>query len=146
MYLVFKTIHVVAAIVWLGAGLTFQVMNRRVRADATRTGFLAEQGAWFGRIFFPAAAVTTLVAGIVMVLVSDLSFGDLWITVGFVGIAASILVGAVFISRTTAALQVATDAGDAAGMRAAASRLDLLGWVDMAILFTVVGFMVYKPV
>ena len=48
------------------------------------------------------AGVVTLVSGIAMVLLSDaLSFGDLWITGGFVGILVSVVLGSVFINRAT---------------------------------------------
>ncbi len=150
MYLFFKLVHVVAAIAWLGAGLAFQVMNMRTRrsGDASASAWLAEQGQWFGRRYFSLAAITTLVAGIVMVVVSDgIGFGDLWITIGFAGILASILIGAIAISRTTDRLAevLATEgptSGTASGLQ---RRLDTLGWIDMTIVFGVVAVMVYKP-
>lgn len=148
MYMLFKTIHVVAAIAWLGAGLTFQVMNLRARAaaDPAGTAFLADQGEWFGQRFFSVASLTTLVSGVVMVLVAEsLSFADLWITVGFAGIMVSIVVGAVLVTRATAALGEAVTAGDTPRVTALQARLNTLGWIDLAVVFTVVAFMVYKP-
>ncbi len=44
---------------------------------------MAEQGSWIGQRYFSVAGITTLVSGIVMVVVSDaLSFGDPWISFG----------------------------------------------------------------
>ena len=150
MYQFFKFVHIVAAIAWLGAGLTFQVMNARTRASGDEAGiaWLTEQGQWFGRRFFSLAAITTLVAGIVMVVVSDgIGFGDLWITIGFAGILASILIGAIAISRTTDRLAEVIEADGATSATATGlrRRLDVLGWVDLTIVFAVVAVMVYKP-
>lgn len=150
MYLFFKFVHIVAAIAWLGAGITFQVMNLRTRSSGNdaATAWLAEQGEWFGRRFFSAAAITTLVAGIIMVAASDgIGFGDLWITIGFAGILASILIGAIAISRATARLNdvIAADGAGSGEAVALQRRLDVLGWVDLTIITAVVAVMVYKP-
>lgn len=150
MYQFFKFVHIVAAIAWLGAGLTFQVMNARTRAsgDAHASAWLAEQGQWFGRRFFSLAAITTLVAGIIMVAVSDgIGFGDLWITIGFAGILASILIGAIAITRATDRLNqvIATDGVTSSEAVALQRRLDVLGYLDLTIVFAVVAVMVYKP-
>ncbi len=148
MYLAFMTIHVIAAIAWLGAALAFQVMNVRVaRADdGAAVGFMAEQGAWFGQRYFSIAGITTLLSGIVMVVVSDsLSFGDLWITFGLVGIAISIFIGSTLIRRTTDALDEAVTAGDTGAVASLQSRLNLLGSIDLVVVFLVVVAMVYKP-
>ena len=150
MYQLFKFVHVAAAIAWLGAGLAFQVMNARVAAtrDPTAIGVMSEQGEWFGKMYFSVASVVTLVAGVAMVLVSDgIGFGDAWITIGFLGIAASIVTGAVLIGRTTNELNTVVDGDGPDSPRVAAlqRRLATLGVVDLVILFTVVAVMVWKP-
>lgn len=150
MYDLFKFIHVAAAIAWLGAGLAFQIMNARVASskDPSAIAVMSEQGEWFGKTYFSTAAIVTLVAGIVMVLVSDvLSFGDLWITAGFVGVAASIVIGAVLIGRATAELNETITSEGTASPRVGMlqRRLATLGVADLAILFTVAALMVYKP-
>lgn len=149
MYTLLLYVHVVAVIGWLGAGLTFSIMNGRVATsrDAAQIQFMANQGEWFGSRFFSTAAVVTLLSGIGMVVSSDaLSFGDLWITGGFVGIAASLLIGAVLINRATNDLTEVV-ASDGVGPRTAAvqRRLATLGAIDLLILFSVVALMVWKP-
>lgn len=60
-------------------------MNLRVArtTDAATVGFMAEEGSGFGQRYFSVAGFTTLVSGIVMVVVSDaLSFGGPWISFG----------------------------------------------------------------
>ena len=150
MYELFKFIHVAAAIAWLGAGLAFQIMNARVASskDPAAVAVMSEQGEWFGKMYFSTAAIVTLVAGIVMVLVGEgIGFGDLWITAGFVGIVASIVIGAVLIGRATSELTETITAEGATSSRVGMlqRRLAALGVVDLAILFTVAALMIYKP-
>lgn len=150
MYELFKFIHVAAAIAWLGAGLAFQIMNARVASsrDPAAVAVMSEQGEWFGKRYFSTAAIVTLVAGVVMVLVGEgIGFGDLWITAGFVGIVASIVIGAVLIGRATAELNETITAEGATSSRVGMlqRRLAALGVADLVILFTVAALMIYKP-
>ena len=150
MYELFKFIHVAAAIAWLGAGLAFQIMNARVASskDPTAVAVMSEQGEWFGKAYFSTAAIVTLVAGVVMVLVGEgIGFGDLWITGGLVGIVASVVIGAVLIGRATAELNETITVEGAASTRVGIlqRRLAALGVADLVILFTVAALMVYKP-
>ena len=151
MYDLFKFLHIVAAIVWVGAGVTFQIMNARLaRADDHEgVAALASQGEWFGKVVFSTSAAVTLVAGIVTVLASDgaWSFADLWISWGFVGIALSVVFGAVLTARTTRQLAVAIDTSgpDASHVAHLQRRLGIYGAVDLLILFSVVAAMVWKP-
>lgn len=149
MYELFKFIHVLAVIVWIGAGLTFLVLNTRLAASRDEVGIAAmsSQAEWFGKAIFSTAAATTLVAGIVMVLVSDLSFGAFWITWGFTGIALSIVFGAVLSQRAGNALAGVVQTEGAASPKAAAlqRKLNLYGVIDLVILVSVVAAMVWKP-
>jgi uncharacterized membrane protein len=93
--------------------------------------------------------MVTLVAGVVPVLVSDglWTFGDAWISYGFVGVALSIVFGAVLSQRAARELQEVT-ASDGATSPAAAAvqrRLNRLGSIDVVILVSVVAAMVWKP-
>lgn len=151
MYDLFKFLHVLGAMVWIGAGITFLILNTRLaRArDAAGITALASQGEWFGKAVFSTSAMVTLVAGIVTVLVSDgqWSFADAWISVGFVGVALSIVFGAVLSQRAARDLE-AVAASDGATSPAAAAiqrRLNLLGTIDVVILVSVVAAMVWKP-
>ena len=151
MYDLFKFIHIVAAIVWVGAGVTFQILNARLASAKDQAGIaaMASQGEWFGKAVFSTAAVTTLVAGIVTVLASDgaWSFAELWISWGFVGIALSIVFGAVLSERMAKQLAttIETEGLDSPGVPALQRRLGLYGAIDLVILLSVVAAMVWKP-
>ena len=151
MYDLFKFLHIVGSIVWLGAGITFQILNGRLARANDQAGIaaLASQGEWFGKVVFSTAAGVTLVAGIVTVLASEgaWSFGDLWITWGFVGIALSIVFGAVLSERMAKQLAVAVETSGPASAQVAdlQRRLGLYGAIDIVVLLSVVAAMVFKP-
>lgn len=147
MYELVKFIHIAAAIVWLGAGVTFQILNLRLAGDQQGMETLSSQGEWFGRAVFSTSAVVTLLTGIIAVIVGDWSFAELWITLGFVGVALSIVSGAVFSRRLSTQLSEAVAAEGAASATVAVlqRRLNLVGSIDLLVLFGVAAVMVFKP-
>lgn len=149
MYEFFKFLHIAAAIVWLGAGVTFQVMNARVAAqkDPAALAVLSAQGEWFGRVFFSTASIVTLIAGVITVMLGPWSFASFWVSYGFLGIIASIVLGAVLVRRATEELNevAVTDGGSSPRAEVLQRRLATLGVLDLVILFSVVAVMVYKP-
>jgi len=146
VYTGLKLIHILAVIVWLGASVAFTVMSARLarRQDLAGAALLGEQGEALGKILFMPASIVTLLAGIGMVLASDLSFGDLWITIGFAGIIVSVL-GAVPITKLTERIKAAAGEGDVATVGTLQGRLQRVGLIDQAVLLVVVWAMVYKP-
>ena len=151
MYDLVKFIHIVGAIVWLGAGVTFQILNARLARANDQAGItaMASQGEWFGKVVFSTAAAVTLVAGVVTVLASDgaWGFGELWVTWGFLGLVLSIVFGAVLSERTAKQLaRTVTSSGtDAPQVARLQRRLGLYGAIDLLVLFSVVAAMVWKP-
>jgi hypothetical protein len=151
VYDLFTFLHIVGALVWVGAGATFQVLNARLAAARDHAGIAAKsaQGEWFGKAVFSTSAGVTLVAGVATVLASDdaWSFGDLWITWGFAGVALSIVFGAMFSERTARELAATVEATgpDTAQVEDLQRRLGRCGAIDLVILLSVVAAMVWKP-
>lgn len=156
MYTTLKFVHVLAAIIWLGSGFSLLLLtSRMVRArDYTGAVALTTQSESFGRTIFGPAAMTTLVAGVAMVIIGQLSFADLWVVIGLVGVAVSFVLGAVLAERTGRQLRAAlpteqpADAtaefhhGDIDRLR---GRMVLISSLDLLVLTVVVWAMVAKP-
>lgn len=168
MYTTLKFIHVMASIVWIGSGVALLTVTAgMVRArDYAGVAALGRQSEKLGTRLFAPSAVVTLVAGVAMVVVGDLSFGSAWIVIGLVGVAASFVFGAVLGERAQAQLlqtlvprvtEGAAPAGaavddpptrpaiDDAAVDAARRRLLVVSSTDVAILSVVVWVMVAKP-
>lgn len=149
VYNLFKTLHVMAVIVWLGGLVGIGVINARISSAGDRAALasLADASRFFGsRIVGPAAGLT-LIAGLVMVAVGGLQFAALWILLGLGGLLVSMALGATVIRRTGEDLTARTAAGDADAVVIGAlqRRLRGLNVVNLLILFSAVAAMVFKP-
>ena len=150
MYDFFKLVHVLAAMVWFGAGVTITILFARVGMSGNRAHeeFLSAEAEWFGMRVFNAAAITTLLAGIVMVLDAEfIEFSQAWISIGFLGIIASLGIGHGVITGSTKKLRTVIDAQgpEAAEANALRQRIAMFSMLDLLILVIVIWAMVYKP-
>jgi uncharacterized membrane protein len=150
IYNLFKFLHVAAAILWIGGVCTLSLINLRLarKQDRTALASLSRQSGFYGRAIIAPAAAVTLIAGIVMVASSGLNFGALWITWGFAGLFGSIALGAAFIRRVTEALVELAPAAAPADPQVIAlqRRLATLNLINLLILLSTVGAMVFKPI
>lgn len=148
-YLLFKFLHIAAAIVWIGGVLMLGAVQERLSRTQDRDTLLAlsTHTEFFGRILVGPSALLTLITGVVMVAVSGLSFGSFWVTWGFVGIFVTIFLGGFYSRRIGERMNVLIDDGglDDPHVRALQKRLTLLNVVNLLILFSVVWAMVFKP-
>lgn len=153
-YTLFKFLHVVGAILWVGGISTLTVLYLQVTRvqDWPTIGALLRASAVTGRALVGPAAALTLVAGIATGATGGLDFGMLWLTWGFVGILASIALGATLIRRTTTAMdRIVADATsgnsttEKGQLRALQQRLTRLNLLNLLILLSTVGAMVLKP-
>ncbi|MGH2542598.1 MAG: DUF2269 family protein [Ardenticatenaceae bacterium] len=149
IYSLFKFLHVAAVIVWVGGVFTLVVLNARLAREQNRSAQMAlsEQSEFFGSRVIGPAAITTLLAGIIMVLNAGFGFSTLWITWGFVGVFGSIILGAIFIRRATEELRqvAASPTPDAPRIQALQRRLINLNALNLLLLLSTVGAMVFKP-
>ena len=149
MYELFKTIHIVAAVVWVGGVILSQVngaLAARSGEQARLLGFVKDQ-AWLGKHYYAPAAITLVIAGIVMVVDSGWEFSDLWIVIGIALWALSVIIGMFFLGPKSEQLVATVEQkgmGDA-GAQSLNRQLALLSQVDLVILVLVVINMVVKP-
>jgi uncharacterized membrane protein len=149
-YELFKLLHVVGAIGWLGGGIGLFVLTRRLLAASDHAGLLAlgRQSQSLGTWLFMPAALLTVGFGIALVATERaFRFTDLWILIGFGGI---VLSGVVQMSIGERAnrrfLTLAEEHGvDHPDVATAARRLSLGSGLDIAILLVVLWAMVAKP-
>ncbi len=149
MYNLFKFLHIVAAMFWIGGVLSLVVINARLARSQNRaaTETFAQQAEYYGRFVLGPAAGTTLLAGIITAILGHIRFDNLWILWGLAGIAASMILGAVFINRTTVELnqRVASAGSEQTGWVALQRRLANLNLINLLLLLSVVLAMVFKP-
>ncbi len=148
-YELYLFLHVVGAIVWLGAGLTLSVLAyraTRARDNQSLQKLAAESTALSTTVFMPAA-LTVLAMGILMVVDGPWEFSQLWIVLGLSGYALTLATGLLFAKPKTEKIDAMI--GKAGGMTPDAARetqrLLVIGRADLVVLYLIVADMVLKP-
>jgi uncharacterized membrane protein len=149
LYLLFKYVHVVAVIVWIGGVCTLTVINARLarEPDQAVVAALVRQSGFYGAAVIGPAAALTLIAGIATAASAGIPFSSLWISWGFTAILVSGLLGAVPIRLVTAQVGTLTALADPRDPRLTAARrwLTLLNALNLLVLLSAVWAMVAKP-
>lgn len=146
MYDVLKFLHIVAAIVWVGAGFWTGFFGARVAAakDPARAQTFAADMAVASRIIM-ASAVLVLVFGAWMVVIEDAwAWEQLWIVLGIAAVAVGGVMGAAFFAPNT---QKALDAFEDGRIPDAIATMRKIGMGSRALtvlLLVVVFSMVAK--
>jgi uncharacterized membrane protein len=148
-YTFFKSVHVVAAAVWVGGAFMIQAFAFRITrtGDARRQADFAKDTEVVGmRVFIPATWVL-LLAGIAMMINFHWSWGQNWIVFGLIAFAISFVVGAGFLGpeggRITAVIE--RDGPASPEAQARIRRILLVSRVELVVLVAVVVNMVVKP-
>ena len=148
MYDTFKFLHVASAIVWLGSGVAVMSLMAQLRSagDGPTLMGVTRQMDNLGKRLFGPAAMSTLLFGVVTVIVGDLGFSEPWIVIGIVGVAVS-MGSVVFRNRMQQRLVTALDERGPQDPEVAATgrRIGMLNMLDLVLLFIVVWAMVVKP-
>ena len=147
LVLLLKVIHVIAAIVAVGANVTYAFWLRRAgTADRERLVFTVETIDRLDNLIATPAYVVVLLTGLGMVFSGAFSFDTGWIRVA---IGLYVLVVALSVAGHAPAVrrQLAEAKIDPStpAYRAAANRANVLGIVVLVIVLTIIVLMVTKP-
>jgi uncharacterized membrane protein len=142
-------LHIFTVIVWLGAGVTMDLLFLRAErtgnpADLGKTGEFQE---WLvPRLFIPFG-VLALVFGVLLVFDGPWSFGDLWILIGLVGWIAAWGVGFLVIRPQAEKMKeiVMQHGPTSSEARRQARLVAVFSRVQLLSLFLIVVDMVLKP-
>lgn len=148
VYTLFKFLHIVGAIVWIGGVIAVNIISVRIarEKEASALAALSRQSRFYGTAIIGPAAGLTLIAGIIMIAVSGLG-APLWVIWGFTAILVSMGLGATLIRRLGDELSQAAataSAGDphVLGLQ---QRLTTLNIINVLVLLSAVWAMVFKP-
>jgi uncharacterized membrane protein len=147
-YAVLKTLHILAAVVWVGGGLTLIVLAILYERRRDQEGLfaVARQAEWIGTRVFTPASFITLAFGIAAVVEGDWDFGSAWIVIGLVGWAASAFVGIALITPRVKRLGAVTpDRFDDPEVHERVADVMRIARIDSVILTLVIVDMAAKP-
>jgi uncharacterized membrane protein len=145
----FRFLHILAVIVWVGGVLTVNVLQVLIGRghEPAAQGSLLRLSDLYGRAVIAPAAALTLLTGLVRVEQIDVGYGTLWVVWGFVSVALSLAIGATLIRVTNADLRrlAADTAPDDARWPALQRRAAILYGVNLLLLLSAVWAMEFKP-
>jgi uncharacterized membrane protein len=148
-YAVFRLVHVVAAVIWIGGGVLLVILGLRAEMsdDPNEIVHVARWAGWVGqRVFAPASGIVLLM-GIALMLNTDWGWGKFWVVVGLLGFAATFVTGiAVLSPQAKRVAELSASKGPTAPETVdAVRRILMIARIDMAVLLIVVADMVTKP-
>lgn len=142
-------LHILAAIVWVGASITQSVIMTRANRDQDRTvvAGLARQLEWLGPFLIGPAAVAVVGTGIWIALIHGAAFSDTWIWLSLVLVGVSMILGMTYFGPEGRRIGriIGERGSEDAELRRRLDRLLLIGRLDLLILAVVLWLMVFKP-
>jgi uncharacterized membrane protein len=148
-YTAFKTLHVLAAVLWVGGGtyLTILAIGAERRRDAEEMAAMARQAARVGEKVFAPAGLVAFLFGVAMMLNTDWGWGEFWVTAGLVGFIVSFVTGIGVLAPLAKKVDASTQENGATHPETVAliRRFLLIARFDIALLLLVVIDMVAKP-
>ncbi len=148
-YSIFRVVHVVLAVFWVGGGLTLTILGLRAERldDPSEITTLARQASFVGEKLFAPAGLLVFLMGIAMVVNGDLGWNHFWLIAGLVGYVATFATGLGVLTPLTKKIDaLMTEKGpDAPETQAAIRRVLLVVRFDVAVLLLVVADMTVKP-
>ena len=148
-YAVFKTVHVLLAVVWIGGGALITILAIRAQrtSDTGELLTIARQAAFAGEKIFAPAGLFVFLMGIAMMLNTNWGWGKFWVTAGLVGYALTFVTGIAVLSPMAKKIGVSAEQNgpDHPKTIALINRTILIARVDVCILVLVIVDMVTKP-
>jgi uncharacterized membrane protein len=146
VYDIFKFLHVVTAIAWVGGGgvillLGIIAAGANNDADVFTIGRFSNQLAF--RWFIPSSLLT-LVFGVIATTLAGL-WSEAWIIIALVGFLATFTIGMTVMKPAADTIAMLSAADDHAGAMAETRRVLQINKFDATILLVVVADMVLKP-
>src|SRR5215211_1194933 len=148
VYTLFKFLHIVGVIGWIGGLVTFTLLSARIAREQNQAVLeaLTRLMRINGMAVIGPASGLTLIAGIVMIAVSGLGV-PLWVIWGFAAIIVSVVLGVSLIGRTSKELREVAAAAEPSEPRLSALQRRLVAFniINVLVLLSTVWAMVFKP-
>jgi uncharacterized membrane protein len=145
------TLHVLAAVLWVGGGVTLHVLMRRALrlADARGQHERFTELEWLGERFYPVFSLLLIIAGILLVTRDEggWEFDQAFVQIGMTGWVISFLIGILFYGREgkRRAGLVESEGPESPNVAASFRRTTMVNSFELLILLLVVVDMTTKP-
>ena len=148
-YALFKAVHVLFAVIWVGGGVSIMIHAIRAQRSNDPEGIVtvAKQAAFMGEKVFAPVGLVTFLLGIAMMINTSWGWGHFWIIAGLIGYASTFIVGIAILSPMAKKIDESAEKNGPTHPETIAliERIMLIARVDVAVLMLVVLDMVTKP-
>jgi uncharacterized membrane protein len=149
-YSLFKSIHVITAVIWVGGAAMIQAYAFRIlrTGDGKRQADFSKDTEVVGmRVFIPASLILFL-AAIAMMINLDWSWNQNWIVLGVIAFGLSFVLGAGFLGPEGGRIAelIEQQGPDSSAVQARIRRILTISRCELIVLLTVIVNMVVKPV
>jgi uncharacterized membrane protein len=148
-YSLFKAIHVLFSVIWVGGGVTIMIHAIRAQNARDPEGIVtvAKQAAFMGEKVFAPVGLVTFLMGIAMMINTSWGWGHFWVIAGLIGYASTFTVGVAILSPAAKKIDQSAEANGPTHPETLAliDRIMLIARFDVAVLLLVVLDMVTKP-
>ena len=148
-YTVYLTLHVIAAVIWVGGDLTLTTLGIRYErlGDAATLAVLGKVGTWIGTRVYTPAAFVAVAFGFALMAEGNLDWGQFWVVFGLVGWAIAASVGIGFVGPELGRIdRAAREHGpESEEVRRRVRRLFAIFRFDTVLLVLIVVVMAAKP-
>jgi len=148
-YSLFKAVHVLGAVIWVGGGVSIMIHairgQRAYKPEDIVT--VAKQAAFMGEKVFAPVGLLTFLMGIAMMLNTNWGWGHFWIVAGLIGYASTFIVGIGILSPMAKKIDESAEKNGPTHPETIAliERIMFIARFDVAVLMLVVLDMVTKP-
>ncbi len=148
-YAVFKSVHVILAVVWVGGGVLLTILGLRAQRETDPRAIvtLAQQAAFAGEKIFAPAGLIVFLMGIAMMLNTNWGWDKFWVDFGLIGYAVTFVTGIAVLSPLAKKVHLSAEQNgpEHPTTLALIDRILLIARVDVAVLLLVIADMVTKP-
>jgi uncharacterized membrane protein len=148
-YSLFKAIHVLFSVIWVGGGVTIMIHAIRAQNARDPEGIVtvAKQAAFMGEKVFAPVGLVTFLMGIAMMINTSWGWGHFWVIAGLIGYASTFTVGVAILSPAAKKIDQSAEANGPTHPETLAliDRIMLIARFDVAVLLLVVLDMFTKP-
>ena len=148
MYEFLLAVHILAAVLWVGGGVTVNILGWLARKEGgERLVSFSRQANWLAPRFYAPLALILLLAGFLLVDEAGYELGDLFISLALLGWLISFVLGMAFYPSQQRKLEaaVAQDGTDAPAVGQVVDRVLQVNAAEQLILLLVVIDMAVKP-
>jgi uncharacterized membrane protein len=149
MYDFLLTVHVLAAVLWVGGGVTMHALGRRIQKSGDRaalTAYFRTAGPFAG-VFYAALSVILLIAGLLLVNEANYEFSQPWIGIGLAAWIFSFIVGVGYYGRQDKKIREISESEGPTSetLMPIVKQYFLVNSIEVLVLVLVVVDMTVKP-